>query len=138
MCTPDVTDFVTNHLPVMDARVVQPMFPQARAIPVADLPYVSPLPTELPYETSPAQRSQDIVASLRSGAYMAPNWIYPCHQNSSSDCFTNVLDVKKPAIEASCFSKSQYCADAVTRGLLTGLQPLLNQSETLFPEERLL
>lgn len=125
----------------MDSKTVQPMFPQSRAVPTAGLPFTSALPTEMPYEQSAFARGRDVVVSLQSGAYMAPNWVYPCRDpvtNSPAECFTTTLHAKNGAIDASCAANSQHCADSITRGLLSGLQPLLNQVETLFPDERLL
>ncbi len=125
----------------MDATTVQPMFPQARAIPTAGLPFISALPTEMPYEQSRFARGRDIAVSLQSGAYMAPNWVYPCQNpidNTRGECFTTTLHAKNAAIDVSCAANSKHCADSITRGLLSGLQPLLSQTETLFPDETLL
>lgn len=63
----------------------------------------------------------------RPGAYMAPNFVYPC---SGSLCFTERLDLSQPALARSCGNKTGACADAVTRGLLSQLTPILGAAKT--------
>lgn len=101
--------------------------------PVVTDAFISAIPTVLPSEPTLRLAALDDAAALTPGAYMAPNWVFRCGANQS--CVTNRYDTSNPAIDASCVAQSARCVDSVTRGLLSGLQPLLHPSETLFPEE---
>ena len=70
----------------------------------------------------------------RPGAYMAPNYLFPC---MGGQCFTERLDVSQPALTRSCMKNPQACADAVTRGLLSPLTPMINgTSESVLPVDQ--
>ena len=71
---------------------------------------------------------RDEAVGINPGAYMSPNWTYPCGANGSMQCFTETASFG-PAFQASIVAQSARAVDAVTRGLLSGLQPVLNGSE---------
>jgi hypothetical protein len=81
--------------------------------------------------------------TMQPGAYLAPNWVYSCDPASQASpgylaplCVTQALSAQDSvALDASCALRSDRCVDALTRGLLSGLQPLLSPQDTLFPEE---
>jgi hypothetical protein len=83
------------------------------------------------------------VAPLQTGPVMAPNYVYGVRGANpllpTSLQFTERWNT--PGVTSSCAASpdaASRCIDAVTRGALTGLTPLVGAvtpDETLFPDE---
>ena len=72
----------------------------------------------------------DEAAGIPPGAYMAPNWVYPCGGSgpTAAQCFTQLAS-ETPAFDASTIAQASRAVDAVTRGLLSGMQPVMQATE---------
>jgi hypothetical protein len=89
----------------------------------------------IPASLQPFQADAASVAGTRPGATLAPNFIYT---TGGVQCFTQTLgEQETPAVcsgkasIAACTDSSNACLDAIARGLLGGLQPILEPSEHL-------
>lgn len=71
------------------------------------------------------------LAALSPGGFMAPNYVY---KSSNQFYVTNTL--ASAPVQASCSARPGVCADAITRGLLSGMQPMMGVNESVFPEDR--
>lgn len=95
-------------------------------------PYVVPVPNVVPTASSSAMYNLEEAVGIQPGSYVAPNWVYPCGIGAREQCFTD-RSASNPAYVASTIAQSGRAVDSVTRGLLSGLQPLLSPEEsTLF------
>ncbi len=109
--------------------LLQPLLPTQAPFRTPTAPYTSAIPTVIPREASEVLMRLDEAVGINPGAYMAPNWVYPCGPGGASQCFTEVASTGM-AFGASTVAQSARAVDAVTRGLLSGLQPILSASET--------
>jgi hypothetical protein len=68
---------------------------------------------------------------------MAPNFLFPCNparvMGGDRVCFTNTYDPRNVALDAACAAQPLVCLDAITRGLLTGLQPIVSTHDSVLP-----
>jgi hypothetical protein len=99
------------------------------------MPYATPFAEVSGFPQNSAEASRAAAASLAAlspAGFMAPNYVY---NYRGQQYVTNVLT--SAPVMASCDTRPTVCADAVTRGLLSGLQPLLTGSESLFPEDQI-
>ena len=108
--------------------VLPPTTPAGASFRVPTAPYTAAIPDIIPREASSALMRLDEAVGINPGAYMAPNWTYPCGPNGAQQCYT---EVAKPgaAFAASTIAQSSRAIDAVTRGLLSGLQPIISTTE---------
>lgn len=96
-------------------------------------PYVAVFPGAQGFPAASPSAANVVVAGLQSarGAALAPNYVWqsaPKKQDVSFEVENDILD--------SCRTRPVVCMDAATRGMLSGLQPVLMPStETLFPED---
>jgi hypothetical protein len=88
----------------------------------------------VPANLSPFDAGAVEVDSATPGALLAPNFIYTTA--SGVQCFTQGLGAEEAPVAcnsdagiAACMSASSACLDAMARGLLGGLQPILGPSE---------
>lgn len=98
-------------------------------------PYATPFADVTGFPRGSARAGQSTAASLdalSAGGFMAPNYVYESH---GEQLVTNTL-ATAPVL-ASCNAHPSVCTDAVTRGLLSGLQPMLTGDESLFPQDRI-
>ena len=89
----------------------------------------------IPASLQPFQVGAASVAGASPGATLAPNFIFT---TGGVQCFTETLgEQETPAVcsgkasIAACADASNACLDAMARGLLGGLQPILEPSEHL-------
>lgn len=108
--------------------IVQPILPTGRPFRVSTAPYVTSVPDVIPREASSALMRLDEAVGIAPNAYMAPNWTYPCGVNGRAQCVTERAGTGA-AFAASTIAQSARAVDAVTRGLLSGLQPVLSPTE---------
>lgn len=116
-------------------RPPPPLVPIRQPMSTVTAPFTSAIPTVLPSEPSARLFAVDEAAGIVPGAYLGPNWVYQCGNGGNKECYTESFNPLDADLDASCVAQSARCVDAVTRGLLSGLQPILAPSETLFPEE---
>ena len=67
---------------------------------------------------------------------MAPNWVF--ERRTGEQAFTETFTPTDPGLTASCQARPAQCTDTITRGLLSGMQPImasLSGMETVFPDE---
>ena len=98
-------------------------------------PYVTPFADVTGFARGTPEAAAAAAAgldALSAGGFMAPNYVYTSH---GEQLVTNTL-TSGPVL-ASCNVRPGPCADAVTRGLLSGLQPMLTGDESLFPADRM-
>jgi hypothetical protein len=95
-------------------------------------PFTSAVPAVVPVETPRSLEAVDIAAGIRPGAYMAPNWVYACGPLGQSQCFTEAFDPLNSQMAFAAVASSGSAVDAVTRGLLSGMQPIMPRDEVLF------
>jgi hypothetical protein len=98
------------------------------------LPYATPFADVNGFPQNSAAASRAAVAGLAAlspAGLMAPNYVYTYR---GQEYVTNVL-ASAPVL-ASCDVRPTVCADAVTRGLLSGMQPMLTGTESLFPQDQ--
>lgn len=112
-------------------------------LPVSNVPTILPTPAYTraipgvqPYRADSLAAASGEVAGLSNNVYMAPNFVYPCGRAGFDQCWTNTFEYHNADMQMGCLTNSTVCVDSVTRGLLSGLQPLLSTTETLFPEEQ--
>jgi hypothetical protein len=94
-------------------------------------PGVSPLfPVVVPTALVPASSSAVTI--------MAPNFLFPCNNlrvmGGERVCFTNTFDPRNVALDAACAAQPMVCLDAITRGLMSGLQPIVSAHDSVLPE----
>jgi hypothetical protein len=97
-------------------------------------PYVTPFADVTGFARGTPEAAAAAAAgldALSAGGFMAPNYVYTAH---GEQLVTNTL-TSGPVL-ASCNVRPGPCADAITRGLLSGLQPMLTGDESLFPADR--
>jgi hypothetical protein len=75
---------------------------------------------------APEPRNEPSVSD--QGLFLAPNYVYPCGGDSEL-CVTDKYRPDIPAFVEAC---NIFCVDALTRGLLSGLQPVMSTKEPLF------
>ena len=107
---------------------IPPASPVGSSFRVPTAPYTAAIPDIIPREASSALMRLDEAVGISPGAYMAPNWTYPCGPNGLQQCYTEVATAGA-AFEASTIAQSSRAIDAVTRGLLSGLQPIISSTE---------
>ena len=104
--------------------------PYAQRHPV--MPFTYAVPAVVPTETPGVLEASDVVAGIRPGAYMAPNWVYPCGPTWQDQCVTDHFDPLNLGMAFSAVTRGASAVDSVTRGLLSGLQPIMPKNEVLF------
>lgn len=100
--------------------------------PAAVTPFTFAVPAVVPYEVNGALEGVDLAAGIRPGLNMAPNWVFPCGPTNQDQCFTETFVPSDTSMAVSCVFRSASCTDSVTRGLLSGLQPVMAPDESLF------
>jgi hypothetical protein len=96
------------------------------------LPFTYAVPPVVPTEASRGLAAVDLAAGVSPGALMAPNWVFPCGPTNQQQCFTEGFVPSNTSMAVSCVFRSPHCLDSVTRGLLSGLQPIMPPDEPLF------
>jgi hypothetical protein len=88
----------------------------------------------VPANLSPFEAGAVEVDAATPGAVLAPNFIFNTAQGVQ--CFTQGLGAEEASVAcsgdagiAACMEASSACLDAMARGLLGGLQPILGPSE---------
>ena len=98
----------------------------------AIMPFTFAVPAVVPTEASATLQGVDLAAGVQPGAYMAPNWVFPCGPTNQDQCLTEAFVPTDTSVAMSCVFRSAACVDSVTRGLLSGLQPIMAPDEPLF------
>ena len=94
---------------------------------VPSWPQTMRMPTGVP--AFPPAQSPRTPAVADRGLFIAPNFVYRCGAGGAQECVTDVYTPQVRGFEAAC---DVHCVDGITRGLLSGLQPMMAREEPLF------